>query len=49
MRTGIGKLLQIEEGNRPLIAALLIQGLCTGVFAGILELEANACSHQSYK
>ncbi len=25
-----------------MIAALLIQGLCTGVFAGILELEANA-------
>ena len=42
MKTGIGKLLQIEQGDRPLILALLLQAVCTGIFAGVLELEANA-------
>ena len=42
MKTGIGKLLQIEQGNRPMIGALLLQAVCTGIFVGVLELEANA-------
>ena len=42
MKTGIGKLLQIEQGDRPMIGALLLQAVCTGIFVGALELEANA-------
>ncbi len=42
MKTGIGKLLQIEQGDRPMIGMLLLQAVCTGVFVGALELEANA-------
>lgn len=42
MKTGIGKLLQIEQGDRPMIMALLLQAVCTGIFVGTLELEANA-------
>ncbi len=41
MRTGIGKLLQIDTGNRLMILALLLQAGCTGMFAGILELAGN--------
>ena len=41
MWTRIGKLLQIAQGDRTLIATLLIQAFCTGIFAGALELEAN--------
>lgn len=41
MWTRLGKLLQIAQGNRPIIAALLIQAFCTGIFVGALELEAN--------
>ena len=41
MRTGIGRLLQIDTGNRLMIMALLIQASCTGVFTGILELAGN--------
>jgi ATP:ADP antiporter, AAA family len=37
----LGKLLQIAQGDRTLIAALLIQAFCTGIFVGVLELEAN--------
>jgi len=42
MWTRLGKLLQIAQGDRPMIAALLLQAFCTGVFVGTLELEANA-------
>ncbi|MCK5136023.1 MAG: hypothetical protein KAR19_09580 [Bacteroidales bacterium] len=42
MTTGIGKLLQIEQGNRPMIGALLLQAICTGIFTGALELVATA-------
>ncbi len=42
MKTGIGKLLQIEQGNRPMIGALLIQAVCTGIFTGALELVATS-------
>jgi len=42
MKTGLGKLLQIEQGDRPMIGALLLQAVCTGIFVGALELEANA-------
>ncbi len=41
MRTGIGRLLQIDTGNRLMILALLVQAGCTGLFAGILELAGN--------
>ena len=41
MKTGIGRLLQIEQGNRPMILALLIQAVATGIFVGGVELEAN--------
>ncbi len=42
MKTGIGKLLQIEQGDRLMIGILLLQAVCTGIFVGTLELEANA-------
>lgn len=38
----LGKLLQISQGDRPMIVALLLQAFCTGIFVGTLELEANA-------
>ena len=41
MGTGIGKLLQIEKGDRHTIMALLLQAVCTGVFTGTLELAGN--------
>ncbi len=41
MWSRLGKLLQIAQGDRPMIAALLIQAFCTGIFIGVLELEAN--------
>jgi len=41
MWTRLGKLLQIAQGDRPMIAALLLQAFCTGIFVGVLELEAN--------
>jgi hypothetical protein len=48
MRTGIGKLLQIAQGDRPLIGALLLQAAFTGIFVGALELEANAVFLESF-
>ncbi|MEN8156672.1 MAG: HEAT repeat domain-containing protein [Bacteroidota bacterium] len=41
MKTGIGKLLQIDTGNRLMILALLVQAGCTGIFIGTLELAGN--------
>ena len=41
MWTRLGKLLQIAQGDRPMIVALLLQAFCTGIFVGTLELEAN--------
>ncbi len=41
MKTGIGRLLQIDTRNRLMILALLVQAGCTGIFAGILELAGN--------
>ena len=41
MKTGIGRFLQIDTGNRIMILALLVQASCTGVFIGILELAGN--------
>ena len=49
MRTGIGRLLQIGQGDRPLILALLVQSLATGLFAGGLELEANAAFLEAFE
>ena len=37
----LGKFLQIAQGDRSMIVALLLQALCTGIFVGTLELEAN--------
>jgi ATP/ADP translocase len=37
----LGKLLQIAQGDRSMILALLLQAFCTGIFVGTLELEAN--------
>ena len=34
----LGKVLQIAQGDRFMIAALLLQAFCTGIFAGSLEL-----------
>ena len=48
MKTGIGKLLQIDTGNRPMILALLVQAGCTGVFTGTLELSGNAMFLESF-
>jgi hypothetical protein len=48
MKTGIGKWLQIDTGNRPMILALLIQAGATGVFAALLELAGNALFLESY-
>jgi AAA family ATP:ADP antiporter len=42
MKTGIGKWLQIDTANRPMILALLAQAGCTGIFAATLELAGNA-------
>ena len=41
MWTRLGRLLQIAQGDRPMIVALLLQAFCTGIFVGTLELEAN--------
>jgi len=48
MKTGLGKLLQIDTGNRPMIIALLLQAGCTGVFIGTLELAGNAMFLDSF-
>ncbi|MFH0757639.1 MAG: hypothetical protein V2B15_10155 [Bacteroidota bacterium] len=48
MKTGIGKWLQIDTGNRPMIMALLVQAGCTGVFAGTLQLAGNAMFLESF-
>ncbi|MCK4747111.1 MAG: hypothetical protein KAT15_08755, partial [Bacteroidales bacterium] len=48
MKTGIGRLLQIDTGNRPMILALLVQAGCTGVFTGTLELSGNAMFLESF-
>jgi AAA family ATP:ADP antiporter len=48
MKTGIGRLLQIDTDNRPTILALLLQAGCTGIFAGTLELAGNAMFLESY-
>ncbi len=48
MKTGIGKLLQIDTGNRPMILALLVQAGCTGIFAGALQLAGNALFLESF-
>jgi len=37
----LGKVLQIAQGDRFMIAALLVQALCTGIFAGSLELGVS--------
>jgi len=37
----LGKLLQIARGDPIMIAALLLQAICTGFFAGSLELGVN--------
>jgi hypothetical protein len=37
----LGKLLQIAQGDRFMIAALLLQAFCTGIFAASLELGVN--------
>lgn len=37
----LGKFLQIAQGDRSMIVALLLQAFCTGIFVGTLELEAN--------
>ncbi len=42
MKTGLGKLLQIAQGDRLMIGALLLQAAFTGIFIGALELEATA-------
>ncbi|MEZ5072062.1 MAG: hypothetical protein R2751_14175 [Bacteroidales bacterium] len=38
MQTGIGRLLQLEKGDRPRIASLLAQAMGVGVFVGVLEI-----------
>lgn len=43
----MGKLLQIDTGNRPMILALLLQAGCTGVFVAMLELSANVLFMES--
>jgi len=48
MKTGIGKLLQIAQGDRSMIGALLLQAVFTGIFVGALELEANAVFLESF-
>jgi len=48
MKTGIGKWLQIDTGNRPMIAALLVQAGATGLFAGMLEVVATALFLESH-
>lgn len=48
MKTGLGRLLQIDTGNRPMIIALLVQAGCTGVFIGSLELAGNAMFLDSF-
>ena len=37
----LGKELQIAQGDRFMIVALLLQAFCTGIFAGCLELGVN--------
>jgi len=48
MWTRLGKLLQIAQGDRPMIVALLLQAFCTGIFVGTLELEANTVFLESF-
>jgi AAA family ATP:ADP antiporter len=48
MKTGLGRLLQIDTGNRPMIVALLLQAGCTGMFTGTLELTGNALFLESF-
>ncbi len=48
MWTRLGKLLQIAQGDRPMIAVLLLQAFCTGIFVGALELEANTVFLEAY-
>ncbi len=48
MKTGLGKLLQIAQGDRPMIGALLLQAAFTGIFIGALELEATAVFLESF-
>ncbi len=48
MWTRLGKFLQIAQGDRPMIAALLLQAFCTGIFVGTLELEANTVFLEAY-
>ena len=42
MRSVIGKNLRIDNRNRNILAALLLQAVSTGIFAGVFELSANA-------
>lgn len=44
----LGKLLQIAQGDRSMILALLLQAFCTGIFVGTLELEANTVFLESF-
>jgi hypothetical protein len=44
----IGRLLQIAQGDRSMIVALLLQAFCTGIFVGTLELEANTVFLESF-
>ncbi|MCP4312155.1 MAG: hypothetical protein GY790_12890, partial [Bacteroidetes bacterium] len=48
MKTGLGKLLQIDTGNRPMIIALMVQAGCTGLFTGVLELVGNVMFLESF-
>jgi ATP/ADP translocase len=48
MWTRLGKLLQIAQGDRPMIVALLLQAFCTGIFVATLELEANTVFLEAY-
>ena len=49
MKTGVGRLLQIDTGNRLMILALLVQAGCTGIFAGVLELAGNVLFLETFK
>ncbi len=48
MWTRLGKLLQIAQGDRPMIVTLLLQAFCTGIFVGALKLEANTVFLEAY-
>jgi len=49
MKTGIGRLLQIDTDNKRMIFALLLQAGCTGIFAGILELAGTVLFLEAFE